>query len=343
MLYEHGGREKLTYSELPTPKISKEEILVKIKGVALNHLDIFVRSGIPGLKLSMPHILGSDISGRIEEIGSEIKNDKLTEGQEIVVDPGKSCGFCEFCCSGEISLCRSYGIIGEHFRGGYAEYISLPTENVIPIPKSNPLTLLESAAVPLTFMTAYRMLMTRAKIKLGEDILITGIGGGVALASLQIAKLAGARIFVTSSSDSKLEKAEALGANFTYNYVKNPDYHKDIYKVTNKRGIDIVVDSSGQATWDKSIRVLRKGGRLVTCGATTGPIVKLNLNLLFWNQFDLLGSTMGTRAELREVLNLVWKGRLKPIIDQVLPLEKAQDAHKILENGQQFGKIILKP
>jgi NADPH2:quinone reductase len=187
------------------------------------------------------------------------------------------------------------------------------------------------------------MLMNRAKLKIGEDVLITGISGGVALAALQIAKTMGARTFVTSSSDEKLKKAKELGADFLINYQKTPDYHKEIFRLTNKRGVDVVVDSAGQATWEKSLRTLRKGGRLVTCGATTGPIVKININLLFWKQFDLLGSTMGTRSDLDAVLDLVWKGKLRPIVDKVLPLELAQSAHRLLETGDHFGKIILQP
>lgn len=343
LLNEFGGVDKLEYSDFPTPQIEPNEVLVKVEGVALNHLDLFVRNGIPGLTLEMPHILGSDISGTITEIGSRVNLSNLEEGRSIVVDPGLSCGVCEFCCMGEISLCKQYRIIGEHVRGGYAEYISIPAENAVLLPDHNPLSILDSAAVPLTFMTAYRMLITRVRIKMGEDILITGIGGGVALAAMQIAKLNGARTFVTSSSNEKLELAKSLGADFGFNYIENPDYHKDIYKITNKRGVDIVVDSAGQSTWEKSIRVLRKGGRLVTCGATTGPIAKTNIRVLFWNQLDLLGSTMGTRSELREVLNLIWKGKLKPVVDRILPLSEAQKAHTLLEEGKQFGKIILKP
>jgi NADPH:quinone reductase-like Zn-dependent oxidoreductase len=343
ILPEHGEIENLKYTDFPNPEIKKNEILIKVKGVALNHLDLFVRNGLPGLKLEMPHILGSDISGTINEIGSEIKNDSLNIGQEVVIDPGIYCRTCEFCIQGLHSLCDTYGILGEHKRGGYAEYIAVPAENVIPIPDSSPISLLHAAAVPLTFMTAYRMLVGRAKMQKGEDVLITGISGGVALAALQIAKYMGARVFVTSSTDEKLKKAESLGADFLINYTETPDYHKEAYKLTDKRGIDVVIDSAGSATWEKSIRVLRKGGRLVTCGATTGPIGKTNINLLFWNQLDLLGSTMGSRSDLDAVLNLVWQGKLKPIIDRVLPLKDAQKAHRVLEEGKQFGKIILEP
>ncbi|MCK4848780.1 MAG: zinc-binding dehydrogenase, partial [Candidatus Heimdallarchaeota archaeon] len=283
----------------------------------------------------------SDISGTISEIHPSLKNLNFDIGQAVVIDPGIYCGSCEFCCQGQHSLCPTYQIRGEHIRGGYTEYIAVPATHVIPIPETSPISLLHMAAVPLTFMTAYRMLMSRAKLKIGEDVLITGISGGVALAALQIAKTMGARTFVTSSSDEKLKKAKNLGADFLINYQKTPDYHKEIYRLTRKRGVDVVVDSAGQATWEKSTRALRKGGRLVTCGATTGPIAKTNINLLFWKQLDLLGSTMGTRSDLNAVLDLVWKGKISPVIDQVLPLELAQSAHRLLETGNHFGKIIL--
>jgi NADPH2:quinone reductase len=343
LLHQFGSIENLQYSDFPTPRIQPDQVLVKVAAVALNHLDLFVRNGIPGLKLEMPHILGSDISGEIKEVGEEVNDDNLEPGNKIVIDPGISCGSCEFCHVGEISLCRNYGVIGEHIRGGYAEYLVIPRENAIPIPKSNPLTMIESAAVPLTFMTAYRMVKTRARVKSTDDVLITGIGGGVALAALQIAKMIGSRVFVTSSSNQKLKRAEELGADFGINYEDQPDYHKEIFFQTGKRGVDVVIDSSGQVTWQKNMRSLRKGGRLVTCGATTGPKAITNLNLLFWNQLELIGSTMASRQELREVLEYVWVGALKPVIHTVLPLSKVQDAHLILEEGRQFGKVVMKP
>ncbi|MFW9853465.1 MAG: zinc-binding dehydrogenase [Candidatus Thorarchaeota archaeon] len=343
LLHEFGSIEKLEFSEYPTPTIESNQILVKVAAVALNHLDLFVRAGIPGLNLKMPHILGSDISGEIEEIGSENREENLEAGNKIVVDPGISCGKCRFCQIGEVSLCRNYGVIGEHIRGGYAEYLAIPRENAILIPKNSPLDMTESAAVPLTFMTAYRMVKTRARVKKADNVLITGIGGGVALAALQIAQLLGARVFVTSSSNEKLKKAKELGASLGINYVDNPDYHKEIYYHTDRRGVDVVIDSSGQENWQKNMRALRKGGRLVTCGATTGPRAITNLNLLFWNQLELIGSTMASRQELREVLDYVWRGNLKPVIDTVLPLSKAQDAQRILEGGKQFGKVVMVP
>lgn len=343
LLHEHGKIDNLIYTEdYPIPKLKENEILVKVRGVALNHLDLFVRKGIPGLSLEMPHILGSDISGTISKIGSKVSN-SFYEDQKVVVDPGLYDGTCEFCCQGQHSLCKNYGILGEHVRGGYSEFVAIPESNIISVPDISPISLLDAAAVPLTFMTAYRMLMSRARLKIGEDVLITGISGGVAIAALQIAKTMGARTFVTSSSDEKLEKAKALGADFLINYKTIPDYHKELYQLTHKRGVDVVIDSAGQATWEKSMRTLRKGGRLVTCGATTGPIAPTNINLLFWKQLDLLGSTMGTRSDLNNVLNLVWKGKIKPVVDRILPLNEVQKAHTLLTEGKQFGKIILEP
>ena len=342
VFHEHGPPDVLKYEDVPDPEVGPSHVLVDVKAVALNHLDLFVRGGIPGLKLEMPHILGSDISGVIKEIGSD-DSEALQTGQKVIIDPGRSCGVCEYCVRGEESLCATYGIIGEHYRGGYADFISVNAQNVIPVPEHSKLDFNQAAATPLTFMTAWRMLMPKARVKPGDDVLIIGIGGGVALAAMQIAKLAGARVIVTSSSDEKLEKALKLGANIGINHSTNPDFHKEVYTLTNRRGVDIVIDSVGEATWEKSLRSLTKGGRLVTCGATSGPNAKINLNLLFWKQFEILGSTMGSRSELRDVLKLVWNGDLKPVVDRVLPLSKAQEAHEILEKSEQFGKIVLNP
>ncbi len=342
VFHEYGGPDVLSYEDIDTPTIGENQVLIKVKNVALNHLDLFVRGGIPGLKLEMPHILGSDISGEIAEVGNKVSG-SLEIGQKIIVDPGVSCGVCEFCINGQESMCSTYGIIGEQFRGGYAEYLNVDAQNVIPIPKESGLDMAGAASIPLTLMTAWRMLMTKTQVKAGDDVLIIGIGGGVALAGLQIAKAAGARVIVTSSSDKKLEKAYALGADEGINHNETPDYHKEIYRLTNKRGVDIVLDSVGQATWSRSMKSLRKGGKLVTCGATSGPIAETNVNLLFWKQLELLGSTMGSKDELRTALKLVWNGTIRPVVDRILPLSKAQEAHEILEQGAQMGKLVLKP
>ncbi|MFW9787530.1 MAG: zinc-binding dehydrogenase [Candidatus Thorarchaeota archaeon] len=342
VFHEHGPPDVLTYEDIPDPEVGPNQVLVDVKAVALNHLDLFVRQGIPGLNLEMPHILGSDISGVVKEIGTSVES-SLEVGQKVVIDPGRSCGVCEYCIRGEESLCAKYGIIGEHYRGGYAAFFSAEARNVIPVPEYCEFDFNELAAAPLTFMTAWRMLMSKAQIKLGDEVLIIGIGGGVALAALQIAKLAGARVIVTSSSDEKLEKALEMGASMGINYQNNPDFHKEVFALTNRRGVDIVVDSVGEATWEKSLRSLTKGGRLVTCGATSGPNAMTNVNLVFWKQLEILGSTMGSRSELRAVLKLVWTGDLTPVVDRVFPLSKAKEAHELLEKGEQFGKLVLNP
>jgi NADPH2:quinone reductase len=342
VFHEHGGPEVLKYEDFPDPSVGPRDVLVDIKAVALNHLDLFVRGGIPGLKLEMPHILGSDISGVIKETGTEVSGE-LEAGQMVIVDPGLSCGVCEFCIRGEESLCETYGILGEHHRGGYAENISVHQENIIPVPSRSGLDFVGAAATPLTFMTAWRLLVSKARIQPGDDVLIIGIGGGVALAGLQIAKAAGARVIVTSSSDEKLAKAEKIGADILINHNTTPDYHKETWKLTNKRGADVVLDSVGHATWQRSLRSLRKGGRLVTCGATSGPVAETNVNLLFWKQLEILGSTMASRSELRDVLKLVWDQKVKPVVDKTYSLSEAQKAHERLEHGEQFGKIVLRP
>ncbi|MHA2139885.1 MAG: zinc-binding dehydrogenase [Candidatus Thorarchaeota archaeon] len=340
---EHGSIDVLQYvTDLPKPKAGPRQVLIEVKAVALNHLDLFTRAGIPGLSLEMPHVLGSDISGIVVEKGADV-SEEIEIGTRVIVDPGVNCGVCEFCISGQESLCIKYGILGEHYSGGYREFMAIDAHKAIPIPETSKLSFEEAAAAPLTFMTAWRLLMTKARLRAGEDVLIIGIGGGVAIAAFQIAKLSGARVFVTSSSDKKLEKARKLGADYLINHADSPDYHREIWKLTNKRGVDVVVDSVGEATWAKSLRSLRKGGRLVTCGATTGPNAVTNLNLVFWKQLEILGSTMASRSELETVLQLVWDGRLKPVVDRILPLSSAKEAHEILESGEQFGKIVLTP
>jgi NADPH:quinone reductase-like Zn-dependent oxidoreductase len=342
VFHKHGLPNVLSYEDIENPKIDSDQVLIKVKAVALNHLDLFVRAGLPGLNLEMPHILGSDISGEIVELGSNVRT-SLEVGQKILVDPGISCGVCEFCIRGQESLCSSYGILGEHYRGGYAEYVAVKPQNVIPLPTTGGPDFVEASAIPLALMTAWRLLITKAKIKPGEDLLIIGIGGGVALAALQIAKAAGARVIVTSSSDIKLEKSESLGADITINHKTTPDYHKEVYRLTKNRGVDVVLDSVGQATWTRSLKSLRNGGKLVTCGATSGSKAETNVNLLFWKQLEILGSTMGSMDELRTALKLVWNGMVRPVIDRVYPLSKAKEAHEALERGEQFGKIVLRP
>jgi NADPH:quinone reductase-like Zn-dependent oxidoreductase len=288
------------------------------------------------LKLPMPHIPGSDVAGVIAEVGTNVAD--MRAGQRVVVNPSLWCGRCEFCLSGEESLCVDFKILGEHVTGGAAEFVRVPARNVLPIPDDFPFE--QAAAAPLVFLTAWRALVSRAKVRAGEDVLILGAGGGASTAAIQIAKKAGARVFVTSSSDAKLQKAKEIGADVLINYT-TPEWDKEVWKLTSKRGVDVVFESVGAATWLKAIRALRKGGRLVTIGATTGPNPQEEIRNIFWKQVDILGSTMSNQREFREVMKLVLRGELKPVIDTVMPLERAQDAHARLAKGEQFGKIVL--
>lgn len=334
--YEHGGIEKLQIVDLPKPTIGADDVLINVKACALNHLDLFVREGLPGLKLPMPHILGSDAAGVIAEAGANASDWRV--GQRVTFNPGLSCGRCEFCRMGEESLCAQFGIIGEHSAGSAAEFVRVPVRNVLPIPDDFPFE--SAAAAPLVFLTAWRALISRAKVRAGEDVLILGAGAGTSTAAIQIAKKAGARVFVTSSSDEKLQKAKALGADVLINY-KTQEWDREVFVQTNRRGVDVVFESVGAATWLKAIRALRRGGRLVTIGATSGPNPQEEIRQIFWKQIDILGSTMSNQREFREVMKLVLRGELKPVIDVVMPLERAREAHERLARGEQFGKIVM--
>ncbi len=332
----HGDLDALKFAEIDNPTISSNEILIQTKAAALNHLDIFVRKGIPGLELKFPHILGADGAGIVAEIGSHVKNFKV--GDRVLVNPGLSCNRCEFCLSGEHSQCLKFSILGEQTHGTFAEYFKVPEENAYPIPGH--LSFQDGAALPLTFLTAWRLLVSKARIRAGESLLIIGIGGGVAGAALQIGKLSGARVFVTSGSNEKLEKAREFGADETLNH-KQSDYAQQIHAITKKAGVDVVFDSVGTQTWEKSIKCLKRGGRLVTCGATSGSSANIDIPRLFWNQISIFGSTMANRKEFLDMMRAVDHGKIKPIIDRVFPLKDALSAQKRMEDQNQFGKIVL--
>jgi NADPH:quinone reductase-like Zn-dependent oxidoreductase len=333
----HGGMEKVQYLDVERPKLGPREVLIAARAVALNHLDIWVRNGLPGSKLAMPHVLGADGAGVIADVGAEVSGVKA--GDRVLINPGLSCQSCEFCRAGEQSLCASFGIMGETCPGTFAEYFKVPQDNVHPIPAG--FSWEEAAAFPLVFVTAWRMLISKAQIKPGEDILILGIGGGVATAALQIAKAVGLRVFVTSSSDDKLQQAQKLGAEAVINY-KTQDFAREVRNLTQRRGVDVVVDSVGGDGYAKSLGSLVKGGRLVTCGATAGPRPQTDLQRIFWNQLSVFGSTMGNMREFAEMLNFVHKRGVKPVIDQVFPLADGAKAMARMEEGKQFGKIVLK-
>ncbi len=333
---QHGGPEVLEVCELPIPQPKAKEVRVKVKAVALNHLDLFVRKGWKGLLLEMPHVLGADVAGVVDAVGAEVGD--LSVGSEVVLNPGLSCGVCESCLRGADNLCRQYKIIGEHSWGGYAEYVCVPRLNILPKPKN--LSFEQAACLPLTFLTAWTMLMRRAQLQAGETVLVQAGGSGVGSAAVQIAKLAGAKVIVTASTEEKLAKAKELGADHGINYTKT-DFLEEVKKLTQRKMVDVVFEHVGGATFEKSVACLPLGGRLVTCGATSSPDVKLDLRVLFYKRISLLGSTMGSKAELFRILQLVEEGRLKPVLDRTLPLEKAAEAHRLLEDRKSFGNVVL--
>ncbi len=333
----YGGPDVLELvADHPDPVPGPDQVILRVHATSLNHLDLFVREGIPALKLTLPHILGSDAAGDIAEVGSDVTD--LEVGERVVVNPGISCGRCEFCLTGEDSLCVEYKILGEQLPGAYAEKVAVPARNVLKIPTD--MEFPAASAAPLAFMTAWRMLVTRAKVRPGEDVLVLGAGSGVSTAAIQVAKLAGCTVFVTSSSDEKLRKAKTLGADVLINYKALP-WSKAIWELTGKRGVDVIVDHVGEATFKESVRTLRRGGRIVVPGATTGPMLELDARYLFWRQLSILGSTMANQREFEEVMKLVFMGRLKPVVDRVFPLAKAREAHEYLARGDQFGKVVL--
>ena len=333
--HQHGGPEVLQYEEVPTPAPGPGQVLVGLRAAALNHLDLFVRTGqTPGVAL--PHIGGADGAGVVLANGPGAP--RYPAGTRVFFDPGLSDGTCDYCARGEHSLCDRWEILGEHRDGTFAQAVVMPEINLRPIPGE--LSFEEAAAFPLVFLTAWRMLMSKARVIPGESVLILGIGGGVALAALQIAKHAGARVFVTSSSPEKLMRAQALGADVLINH-QETDFSKEVWRITEKRGIDVIVDNVGAATWDRSIRALARGGRLVICGATSGPKPEEDLRRLFVKQVTIYGSTMGTRHDWEQLNRLLAAKTLRPIVDRVYPLEQAAEAQRRMEDQEQFGKIVL--
>lgn len=335
---EHGGVDKLYYGDVPDPKIAPDELLVRVRAAALNHLDIWVRQGLPHLKLPLPFWTGCDIAGDIVEVGSSVEGVKV--GDRVAVNPTLNCGRCEFCLQGEDSLCVRFGILGEHVPGGLAELVKVQARKVLALPRH--VSYEDAASFILTNLTAWRMLVTQGQLRPGQDVLILGVGGGVSSTAVQIAKLSGARVFVTSSSDAKLERARTLGADVCINYAKE-DWAKAVYEKTDKRGVDLVVENVGASTWKQSIRCVKNGGRLVTCGATTGPIGETDIRTVFWKQIHIIGSTMGNAREFHEVMRLLFQGRLRAIIDEIFPLKDGASAQQRLAEGKQFGKIVLVP
>lgn len=340
-IHRFGGPEVLTYEDVPDPEPRKDEVLVRVRACSLNHLDVWVRKGLPGVKL--PHILGSDIAGEIVELGEYVagfKTGELKVGQRVLVAPMHFCGHCAKCSAGLQNECREFTVLGNAMDGGDCELIAVPAANVILIPDS--LDFNQAASVPLVFVTAWHMLVTRAGVRPGQTVLVLGASSGVGTAAIQIAKLHRCRVITTAGDETKLDKARALGADFGINHYQQK-ISEEVRKITNKAGVDVVVEHVGAATWDESVKSLKSSGTLVTCGATTGPEVKIDLRHLFARQLTLLGSYMGTMADLHEVLGHVFAGRLKPVVDRVFSLKDLRVAHEYLEKSAMFGKIVVNP
>ena len=335
-IHEHGGRDRLVYEEVPDPRVGPGEIRLRVRACALNHLDVWVRKGLAHLRLTYPHILGADIAGEVEAVGPGVQGVEV--GQRALLSPGVSCGVCRQCLSGRDNLCRSYGILGESRTGGNAELITVPAANLLPFPDG--LDFVDAAAVPLTFQTAWQMLVQLARVQPGETVLVLAAGSGVGAAGVQIARLFGAEVIATASTEAKLARAADLGARHLVDH-SDPGWPDRVRSLTGKRGVDVVLEHVGAATWEHSIRVCARGGRIVTCGATTGWDARTDLRHVFFRQISILGSTMGSKAVLFDVVDHVRAGRLKPVVDRVLPLREAAEAHRVLEEREAFGKVVL--
>jgi len=333
-----GGPEKLVYEDAAKPVPGPGEVLVRVKACALNHLDLWIREGIPAYKTPLPHISGCDVSGVVEAFGADV--DAVEIGSRVFIAPGLSCFKCRDCLSGSDHLCEDYKILGASTDGGYAEYVKAPQKNVISIPDT--LSFEAAAAFPLTFLTAWHMLISRAALRPGQDVLVLAGGSGVGSAAIQIGKLTGARVIAAASSDEKLERAKKTGADFLINYTAG-SFDKTVLKLTEGRGVDVVFEHTGPATFGKSLRSLVKGGTLVTCGATTGPKADLDLRYVFSRELNILGAKMGRRAEILQVAALVGAGKLKPAIDSVFPLSEARAAQEKMLSRNIFGKVLLAP
>jgi len=342
----HGGPEVLEPAEVPAPSIGPGEILVRVKACSINHLDLWLREGLPAYRLTLPHISGCDVSGVVERVGEGVTRVNpalkggMKAGDRVVLAPGISCGRCDWCREGQDNLCVSYGIRGAAVPGGYAELASAKASDALPIPEG--LSFEAAAAFPLVFLTAWHMLVGRAALRAGETVLVHAAGSGVGHAAVQIAKHLKATVYATVGSEAKVPKAKALGADAVINYHQD-NFEERIKVLTGGRGVDVVFEHIGPQTWEASLRLLAKGGRLVTCGATSGPSVTLDLRYVFSRQLSVLGSLMGTRAELEEVARLVVAGTLRPVIDAVVPLAEARAAQERMANRDVFGKLILVP
>ncbi|MGA1999570.1 MAG: zinc-binding dehydrogenase [Terriglobales bacterium] len=335
-LHQFGGPEVLKYEDVPDPQPRQDQVLVRVRACAMNHLDLWVCKGLPGVKL--PHILGSDVAGEIVDVGEYVTG--LQKGQRVIVAPMVFCGHCRFCVSGVHNMCREFTVLGNGVDGGNCELIAARHDCVIPIPDS--LSFEEASAVPLVGLTAWHMMVTRAQIRPGQNVLVLGANSGVGMAAIQIGKLFNARVIATAGDDHKMQRARELGADEVINHYTQK-ISDEVKRITNKEMCDIVIEHVGQATWGESMKSLKPGGAIVTCGATTGPKVDLDLRFLFSKQFSFLGSYMGTMGDLHDVLKHVFSGKIKGVVDSTFPLSEARAAHERMEKSQMFGKIVLKP
>jgi NADPH:quinone reductase-like Zn-dependent oxidoreductase len=334
----HGELDQLRVrDDLPVPGVvTDDDVRIRVHAAALNHLDLWVINGVPGVRITPAWILGSDCAGVVDAVGAHVTNTRV--GDHVVLNPGVSDRTCEYCRTGDNPLCLRYAILGEHRPGVLADFVVVPAANVHVIPPHVSFT--AAAAFPLATLTAWRMVVSRAQVTAGDQVLIRGIGGGVALASMQIAKSIGARVWVTSGSDAKLERARGLGADETINH-STSDVAREVRGRTGKRGVDVVIDCVGQATWGSSLGSLGKRGRLVTCGGTSGPLLETDVRKLFWNQWTIMGSTMGSDDEFARIVDELRAGRLHPPVDSTFPLEEGRQAFERLRSGQQFGKVVI--
>ena len=334
----HGGPDVLESADVPDPSLEPGRILVRVKACSINHLDLWIRQGLPAYHITLPHISGCDVAGVVEQTGPGVTG--VPVGSPVVIAPGVSCFHCAACFAGQDNLCESYGIFGAKTNGGYAQFTTARARDVVPVPAG--LSMDAAAAFPLVFLTAWHMLITRAQLRAGETVLIHAAGSGIGHAAVQIAKLSGATVIATVGSDPKIGKAQALGADHVINYQRE-DFVAGVRRLTQDQGVDVVFEHIGPQTWDGSLKLVKKGGRLVTCGATSGPGVPLDLRYVFSRQLTILGAMMGTRAELLAVAGLMGQGRLRPVVDTVYPLQEVRTAQERMLGRDVFGKLVLQP
>jgi NADPH:quinone reductase-like Zn-dependent oxidoreductase len=334
----HGGPEVIELRDMPPPTARADEVVVDVKACGINHLDLWVRAGLPGLAIAMPHILGNDIVGVVHAVGDSVRH--VNPGDRVLLLPTLSCGVCPACMAGDDNLCREYDVLGRQRNGGYAEQVAAPAVNCLPFPEN--LSWEAAAAVPLVFLTAWHMLIGRARLRPGENVLVIGASSGVGSAAVQIAKMVGARVIATAGSAAKLERARVLGADETIDHATQ-DVGAAARRLTGKKGVEVVFEHVGGPVFERAVAALARNGRLVTCGNTLGGVAQLDLNLLFGRHLTLLGSWMGRRSELVEVLRFIGDGRLVPVVDTVMPLAEAARAHERIEARDVFGKIVLVP